>query len=48
MTSVLFDGPDVVSCVRRGDAAVEGEKKRVWCCQSERRTRQDWREVERS
>jgi hypothetical protein len=48
MASVLFDGPDVVSCVRRGDAVVEGEKKRVWCCQSERRTRQDCREVERS
>ena len=47
MTSVLFDGPGVVSCVRRGDAEVEGEKKWVWCCQSERRIRQDWAEVKR-
>ena len=35
----LFDGSGVVSCVRRGDAAVEGEEKRVWWCQRERRTK---------
>jgi hypothetical protein len=47
MASVLFDGLGAVSCVRRGDAEVEGGKKRVWCCQRERQTRQDWTEVER-
>jgi hypothetical protein len=37
----------VVSCVRWGDAEVEGEKKRVWWCQRERRIRRDWTEVKR-
>jgi hypothetical protein len=48
MMTVLFDGPGVVSCVRRGDAEVEGEKKRVWCCQRERRISRTGRQVEGS
>jgi hypothetical protein len=47
VTSVLFDGPGVVSCVRRGDADVEGEKKRVWWCQRKRGRSKTVREVER-
>ena len=49
MTSVLFDGPGVVSCVRRGDAAVEGERRGCGAVRGsagQDKTGERWREVE--